>query len=578
MKNLSIFIIIILAAGLYSCEELFENKVDNTISLEEVLEDASKIRGLLDNAYKFPNTHDHFGDNYLDCATDNAVTNNLSSGINRMVEGAWLPSTNPLDNWSTGYKYIRQVNEFMENYLKEGVWFYKSSEIDNENIKIRSRGEVFFLRAYHHFDLLRRFAGKGPDGTMLGIPVLTKSYSFLDVPDLPRNTYEECVQQIIDDCDSAVVYLPEIYTGSDRVYGTSERGRATINAALALKARTLLYAASPLYSEGLTELQKQDRWEKAAHASMELINNFNKTLPNVYDIGTPKDPFRGFFNDPENGEVIMRRMEQSRNPEIRSFPPSHYGSGRTNPSQNLVDAFGMSNGYPITHESYDPNNPYENRDPRLFMTVLYNGAEFKGREVETFEGGIDMPGFPGVDISNSTRTGYYLRKWLSTTASNVSPNFVTDYHYYSLFRKGEVFLNFAEAANEAYGPDSDPDGLGYTAKEALLEVRRRANIDQPDEYLEEVSASKDDFRELVRNERRVELCFEDHRFFDIRRWMVPNLNVPVEGMRITKEESGDFTYNRFVVLTSNYDDHMYFGPLPFDEVLKMPLIEQNQGW
>jgi starch-binding outer membrane protein, SusD/RagB family len=563
-----------------SCEEGFlDNKLDNDNDLELVLSNHVFIRSLLYGAYlNLPAVQDHFGGNFLDAATDNAVSNQLNSGMNRMLEGRWSSNNDPVGDWKSLYEMIFRTNQFIEYGLNPEVVYSKSNPERNLAIHKLIKGEVYFLRAYYHFELLRKFSGKASNGELLGFPLVLENYSFENIPNLQRAPFADCVNQILTDCDIAFEQLEDQYSGPDPVTGDGSIGRPTKGAVLALKSRTLLYAASPAFTEDLTETQRLELWKKAALASIELINHLGKTLPNVYTVsgGT----YTNYFNNPQNNEIIMRRMETSSSPESRSYPPSHYGQGRTNPSQNLVDAFGMSNGYPIDHPSsgFNQANPYAGRDQRLQMTVLYNGLSFKGRAIETFTGGIDMPGAPGVDATNSTRTGYYLRKWLSTVASRVPGNLRSDNHYYNLFRRVEAFLNFAEAANEAYGPDNDPDGLGYTAKQALQEVRRRALIPQPDNYLNEMAVSKEEFRKLVHNERRIELAFENHRFWDIRRWKY-NLNEPIQGMRIERDPiSGVLTYSKFTILTPDFKDHMYYGPIPFSEVVKSAQIIQNQGW
>lgn len=218
---------------------------------------------------------------------------------------------------------------------------------------------------------------------------------------------------------------------------------------------------------------------------------------------------------------------------------------------------------------------YNGRDPRFYMTVIHNNQVFKGRAVETFEGGLDMPGeASNVTTEQATRTGYYLRKWISSKANLIAGNTVNDVHYYAMFRKVEAFLNFEEAANEAFGPDDA--SLGMSARQAIAEIRTRAGIDAADPYLASI-ASKEAMRDLIKNERRIELCFEGHRFYDIRRWE-DNMNETITGVTITKNNDGSFAYQRKDVVQPSYFDYMQYGPLPFNELLKTDNITQNQGW
>jgi len=238
----------------------------------------------------------------------------------------------------------------------------------------------------------------------------------------------------------------------------------------------------------------------------------------------------------------------------------------------------MINGYPIDHPTgnmgYTDQHMYTFRDKRLYMTVLYDGFNFINADstrsvlIETREGGNCMPGAPNVTESNSTRTGYFLRKWLDTETSLIEGQTQGSHYYNVIFRKGELFLNFAEAAYYAYGWEDA--NLGFTAKQALQEVRRRAGI-IGDGFIDEVSG--DEIIELIKNERRIELCFEGHRFWDLRRWK-ENLNEPIQGVEINKIG----TISRRTLLTPVYKDYMYYLPIPNDEILKTEKIVQNAGW
>jgi hypothetical protein len=232
----------------------------------------------------------------------------------------------------------------------------------------------------------------------------------------------------------------------------------------------------------------------------------------------------------------------------------------------------MANGYPITHESgaYDEANPYQNRDPRLEAFIVYNGNKLrKFVPINTSNDG----GKDGINTTTeSTRTGYYMKKFMSDDA-NVDPSFntrVTHFHVY--FRYTEIFLNYAEAANEAWGPDADPEGFGLTAREVILAIRNRTGIGQPDNYVAEL-ISKEDFRGLIQNERRLELCFEDFRFWDLRRL---GLTLDEACMGVYINDNGA-TYDYQLVEERKYDTYMTYGPIPYNETLKYDLT-QNKGW
>ncbi len=255
----------------------------------------------------------------------------------------------------------------------------------------------------------------------------------------------------------------------------------------------------------------------------------------------------------------------------------HYGilnrtlvNGRINPTKNLVDAFPMQNGYPITDPSslYDPSNPYANRDPRLDLYIVYNGSSLKGETILTGVGG----GSNAKDsLQNSTRTGYYLRKMLREDV-NMNPNSTNTKKHYSVYmRYTELFLIYAEAANEAWGPDGTGTN-GFSARDVIASIRNRAGIAQPDNYLASIS-TKEDMRNLIHNERRLELCFEGFRFWDLRRWN-NDLTESAKGVNVNGTN-----YNVVDVEPRSYDNSfMHYGPLPYGEVVKFDALIQNKDW
>lgn len=567
------FILLIVVTGLsFSCDFL-DPKLNNDRTFDQLFDQPAQITGILYDAYTtIPSSPAIFGgDEFLDVATPNAVTNDVASGLNRIAVDRWTVINNPLNQWNARFIRINSVNQFLEIGLAEEIQYIKTDEARNAALKVRLEGEAYFLRGYHQFEILRRFAGKDASGALLGYPIITGVIDPDNIPVLSRNAFSDCVGQIISDLEKAESLLPIDYSGSTIEFNQDNTGRASATAAAALKARVLLYQASPLYNES-NDLTK---WEAAATAAKEALDIIGTSLPDIYS-----GSLDNFYNSGASTELIMRRLGGNNNAYERSMlPPSRFGNGRTNPSQNLVDAFPTASGYPIDdlNSGYDASQPYENRDPRFYATIFYNGANYKGSDVETFAGGVDALGAAGVNTTNASRSGYYLRKWVSEQADIDPANNINAFHYFSLFRKVEVFLNFAEAANEAFGPNGDPEGFGYTAVDAIREVRRRAGISQPDAYLNSIANDQEAMRELIRNERRIELCFENHYFYDIRRWKEP-LNTPVRGMSVTK--SGiNFNYNEFTIYTPQFDESfMYYGPLPFNETLKTPSIVQNAGW
>ena len=567
------FILIILGVLIFSaCEDsLLDPKIDATYAEDAIWTHPEKAQGVLYNAYgSVPGQADHWdGNNFLDAATDNACTNNFSSGLFRLTNSGMTQQSNPLDDWANCYNQFRNIHMFLENGLTDKITYNLLSEEADSLIRVRLEGEAYFLRAWWGFELLKRYGGMTDDGKAMGYIIVTSTFDE-DSKDLAnsaeRNSYEACVTQILADCDKAIEKLPLTYTGSDPNIGAVNVGRASGEAAFALKARVGVYAASPAYQE--TNADVDSKWVRAASLAKEAID----------EIGAFTSLNADLFNASATpSEFIWRQYHNNNSLESRNYPPAYFGSGITCPSQNLVDAFPMKNGYPIDHElsGYDPANPYANRDPRLDITVMHNGTTLDGRELETFEGGKDSKAMS----FKATRTGYYLRKWLSVSkAGMLAPDTKSnDFHYHVLLRITEVYLNYAEALNEAFGPTTTGAGHDKTALEMVKEIRSKAGIAN-DVYADEVAANgKDAFRTLIQNERRLELAFENHRYFDVRRWMLP-LNEPLYGMKISKD--GDaLVYEKVEVEQRHFETPRdYYMALPFSEVIKNDNMVNNLGW
>ncbi len=572
MKKYIYLFIFLASLFLYACENFLEPVADNTrVNEEQLMKDPAWLEGLLINAYaSLPNNYNDFN---LDVASDDAVTNLRGSSITAMATGGWKSSVDPISVWGRGYEMIRHLNLFLEK-VDGIIWSQDprltSAQNEEKNMyyKRRLKGEAYGMRAYYMSQLLQYHSGKSVDGTLLGFPIVTMVISSDDDWKLPRNTVADCVQRIMSDLDSAIIKLPAVYAdiAGQAMYnaasGVKFVGRMNGNAARALKARVALLAASPAYSEssGVT-------WAQAATIAGDLL----KTLGALYPAG------KTFYTETSNKEMIWNQsFVSSRSAEVNSFPPSLYGLGRTNPTQSLVDAFPMKNGYPISHGSslYNPANPYNNRDTRLGDYILFNGSSFKSMVINTYVGAAQ----DGLGtMETSTRTGYYLKKFMLPTVSLTPGSLVSSNHTFTLFRMTEVLLNYAEAANEAWGPTGDPNGLGFTAKIKIAELRARAGITAPDPYLQGITDAGV-LRELIRNERRVELCFEGFRFWDIRRWEngAVNISNPATGVQIINN-LGVLTYNYLQVEPRIYEPFMIYGPIPYNETLKYNLI-QNSGW
>jgi hypothetical protein len=432
--------------------------------------------------------------------------------------------------------------------------------------------------------------GIGTNGQLLGFPILTKIGKPDDTKTPPRASFAECVSQIYTDFDTALVYLnmgnykdigdtsqlpPGLkgvnVTDYNFVYGNQTNQRISGQIVKALRARVALLVASPAFSDG----DKPALWEKAADYAAEALKDIDGIAgldPNGEQFYSPHnvDAVNAASNRYQPEIVWRRATKTSNSRESANFPPSLFGNGNIDPTQNLVDAFPMANGYPISDPAsgYDPANPYANRDPRLSQDILFNGATMKGQVIETGVGG-------GIDakdsIQTSTRTGYYLRKYLreDVNLNPVSKNTKTNYETY--MRYTEVFLIYAEAANEAWGPDGTGTN-GYSARDVISAIRKRAGIIQPDNYLASIT-SKEDMRKLIHNERRLELCFEGFRFWDLRRWKA-DLTEPAKGINISNTNFSVVNVESRLY-NNNYMD---YGPVPQKEVIKFNDLIQNKGW
>ncbi|WP_175549936.1 RagB/SusD family nutrient uptake outer membrane protein [Mariniphaga anaerophila] len=571
-----------------------EPRIENSYGDEWTWTLPSKAQGVLMNAYSdIPGQFDHYsGSNFLDVATDNAVLNDFGSDLYTMSQGGLTAFSNPLQNWGIAYNQFRNINLFLENGLGENIIYYLADEQIDGQFRMRLKGEAHFLRAWWGMELLKVYGGLTDDGEALGYPIITRSIGEsdkLDVESQSRNTYEECVAQIISDLDTAIAYLPFAYTlKGDAVYSDAEVGRATQKAAFALRSRVYTYAASPAFQPESEEsaLSVEQKWIRAALAGYTAVvegqlGDYSALSEKLYnDVATTPDEF------------LFRKYHNNRTLELRNLPPYLLGAGRTCPSQNLVDAFPAANGYPIAREEadYDPQNPYVNRDPRLLLTVYYNGipAEEDGRPLEIYydvekgKPGLDAPGYN----YQNTRSGYYLRKWLSRKPEMLKVGELqNDFHQHALLRRAEIYFNWAEASNEAVGPEGIAPGTDRSAADIIRDIRKKTLGISTDPYLDEVVAQgKEAFRKLIQNERRIEFAFENHRYFDMRRWKMP-LNESVRGVKIEKTSDG------IQFLGTNPDGELieiekrqyngekyYYSPLPYAELIRNPHLKNNRGW
>jgi len=610
MKTRNIILYFIGLLAFSSCQDMFEPADENNRQEDAMYEESQYAYGLQMYGYgRLP----YITTTQTDIATDDAVTNNTNSNYWKMANGTWAAdnNNNPMSQWDNCKDGIQYINLFLSKVEK--VKWAPSAVSKQQMFIDRLKGEAFGLRAILYYYLLQAHGGYADDGILYGVPLLTEPEDGSSDFNQPRATFADCVKQIFADCDSAMALLPADYvdiddnsqipvrylslgaekTGFNLVFGARSKGLVSAKIAEAVKAQVALLAASPAFRDqsGVTSAEAATL---CANVLKRIggLEGFDKTGNTWYRNTTKLKP-----GSSEMPEILWREDRRNNNDQEReNFPPTLYGSGRVNPSQNLVDAFPMRNGRPITDakSGYDPQDPYANRDPRLAEDVIYHGATFKKDTILT---GVNMPNKNNEEddnlnsLSTSTRTGYYLKKLLREDVSVNPSSTLTQYHIYPRIRYTEIFLAYAEAANDAWGPKADPTGVGFTAYDVIKAIRERAGLctdeyDRPleegDVYLEECAANKDEMTKLIRNERRIELCFENKRFWDLRRWQMP-LNESVKGMKIEKvdpeKEDSPLKYTIFIAEERVYDSsYQWYGPIPRGEVLKWSNLKQNKGW
>lgn len=579
-----------LAFASASCDDLFEPAFEPSQDINSTEDFPKYADGLLYDAYLLMPYSTGVNS---DLATDDAVSNNNSNEYLKIATGSWTANNGTLSYWKNGRGGIQFVNLLLTKV--DDVDFSTNDRVQQMFVD-RLKGEAYGLRALFMYHLLRQHGG-WVGSELLGVPVLLEPETASSDFNQPRATFKACVQQIFDDVQMATSLLPTDYTDitseSDipakyrelgvsideyvRVCGADFNGRMSGRVAQVIAAQTALLAASPAFSAG-----SGIEWAEAADRAAAVLD-LNNGAAGLYDQGhlyyTGNEVRK--LTSGANREVIWRdNISQSNTLEKDNFPPSLRGTGRVNPTQNLVDAFPDAAGYPITdgNATYDPQNPYANRDPRLALYIVVNGSKWGHNDTEIISGtyGTNNDAL-NAEQGYSTRTGYYMRKLLNSLC-NVDPSVNTEQDHANVrIRYTELYLDYAEAANEAWGPVGRGTH-GYSAYDIVKAIRKRAGIGVggEDPYLESIKGSQDEMRKLIRNERRLELCFENVRFWDLRRWKA-DLNETARGMRITKN-GGTLHYDVIDVENRNYHDYMNYGPIPYSETILFNNLVQNDGW
>ena len=570
MKKINILLSSSIAVLLLSsCNPILDREMILTMTEKQALESYDVAQKRVNGLYTYlPNGFSPVGGAMMAAASDEAEYSAASSSVHMFNNGSWNPLNNPDNVWTYYYQGIRQATLFLETADQINMERYKLDPQNQADYEMRMANierwkyEARFLRAYFYSELVKRYGG---------VPLANELMDMdTDYRNIPRNTLQECIDFIVDECGQVAPHLPAVYQASDM-------GRVTRGAALALKSRVLLYAASelfnnPVWAQGyerkdlisLSGTDRQTRWENAAKAAGEVLWGADVAEAGYKLSGNYQSLFRSFS---DNEIVLVRRNGYDNSFEKSNYPiGADQATGGTAPSGNLVDAYETTGGRTFTWK--DPSmaaRPYENRDPRFAATIMPNNSTFQGRPVECWEGGADGP-----DKNNASRTGYYLLKYVDPELKLLQGQ--SAIHSWIIIRLGEIYLNYAEAMNEAYGPDAK--GIyGKSAREAVNEVRGRVGM--PDV----VADSKEEMREKIRHERRVELAFEDHRFWDVRRWMTApdDLNAPLKGVKVTRLSYNSFEYQSVEVESRSFKRSMYFYPIPQNE-LNITGWPQNPLW
>lgn len=548
-----------LATIFAGCSKNFLNtKIDTAQTAQTLSSNYTTLFSYANAPYAYLRNEFSIIDNNLFApVTDEAVQTLANTQVKFFDNGSWNATNNPDDHYAIYYAGIRAANFFIEQSPN-----YRAALALNRDT-ISATGKVSYtqdttnmgwyvaeghiLRAWFYFELSKRYGG---------VPLVTKTLTASDNTNIPRTAYDSIVGYIVSEINA---YKDSMQPNWKTSSYTSNDGRLTKGAALALKARVLLYAASPLHNPS----NSIARWQVAAAALQDVL--LFAQGAGAYSL----DPnYQNYFlqnNTLTSNETIWAlRYTASNSLERANYPiGTPGGASGVTPTQDLVSDYEYT-GTP------DPAHPYSNRDPRLFYSIVTNDTTWNSRTIDESPGGTD-----DMKNANASKTGFYLKKFLNDNLNLVQGG--TQVHNWPVFRYGEVLLEYAEAMNEAYGPDN-ANGYGLTARQALNMVRSRTGVSMPAVTV----ADQGSFRTAVKHERRIELAFENYRYWDLLRWndAATLLNQPVNGVSVSKDGSGGFVYTPLMVENRVFmAPKMYYYPFEQTEVLKSNgVLTQNPGW
>ncbi len=564
-------------ATLGSCADKMNYNEYKIYDKEYISETYSRVSGFMSTIYK--DIDYDFGANFsgamLSSATDESEFATSGNQIEDFYNGAWGATNSKSWLWTKYFEGIAYCNLFLDQFNNLTFPSYEWNEdyAKQMNSYKNFQWEARWARAFFYLGLVRQYGG---------VPLMDHVMNADETNKLKRNTADEVFAFIDQECDAIKDSIIVDYTNlGDLMMGNAETGRANQLAVLALKARAALYHASPLFNAS----NDKELWHKAALAQKALLDSAQVQgchLCNKYEDLWSEN---AYIDVQPYAEIIFSYREAASNKlEGWNFPAGvEGGSGGNCPTQNLVDAYEMkATGLPITdaNSGYDENKPYEGRDPRFEATIAHNGTgtgtasdpywpTYNDQPLETYYNGRN-----GQPLSNGTPTGYYLKKYCNKSVDLRSGKANTKKHQYIIFRLGEFYLNYAEAVYRYLGsPYATSAEFPMSAAEAINKVRARSSMPNLPSTL-----SNDEFWERYKNERMVELAFEGHRFYDVRRWKEADKYFKsITQMHITKNDDDTYTYQRQEV-SREWNDKMYLFPLPQSEIIKNPNLEQNPGW
>ncbi|MDE6521226.1 MAG: RagB/SusD family nutrient uptake outer membrane protein [Muribaculaceae bacterium] len=562
--------------GLAACSDQMDYHEYKVNDKEFVMRDFGNVGKITTHVYRA--LESDFGQMYgganLSSATDESVYSHEGNQIESYYNGSWSPTNANSNTWSTCWDAISYCNLFLDEFNNLTFPEHElEKDYPDQMIKYNNlQWEMRYMRAYNYFRLVRQYGD---------VPLIVNFMNADESNNMPRVSTDEIFNYIDSECEAIKDTIIKDYSGA-YVSLENESGRVNNLGVLALRARAALYHASPLFTQGKSESEVKELWHQAALRAKECIDECKKRnmrLANDYS----KLFASTNWNDADATKEIIfaTRNAASNNFEKYNFPIGMTAAqGGNCPTENLVSAYETKNGLSISEDpTYNPQKPYENRDSRLAATVAVNGEKWPDAltkdALETWYGGANSR-----SVTYGTPTGYYLKKYVSkeTSISGNSQN--SSSHTWIVYRLGQVYLDYAEAMLNYTGSGyATEDDLNMSAAEAINLVRTRAG--QPDLP---TGLNFDEFWNRYQNERFVELAFEGHRIYDVRRWMkAPQYIVDVKCMEITKADDGTLTYN--VVTNPNYitkrawpGDKAYFWPIPQAEILKAGNLTQNTGW